>query len=183
MKAELRRKAGHQEILGETIAKFEFFQKGWNPYGRFLDVDKVDLILRRNQTGLPCYREVQVKFGKLYRVDKPWERQLFDVTSWRFFREDEFNRSGSHLFIAYVMSEDDQYRGDFFIFPVRAFASMIRSAPVTGGKHRVCISRCLAGTERWVLRRLGRFDLVSDETCLDVSKYRRNFGLLDEPSI
>ena len=57
---ELRRKAGHYEILGETYAKFEFFQKGWNPYSRFLDVDKVDLILRRRVNGLPDYREVQV---------------------------------------------------------------------------------------------------------------------------
>jgi hypothetical protein len=47
VKPELRRKAGHYEVLGETYAKFEFFQKGWNPYSRFLDVDKVDLILRR----------------------------------------------------------------------------------------------------------------------------------------
>lgn len=48
MKAEVRRRAGHYEILGETVAKFELFQKGWNPSSRFLDVDKVDLILRRN---------------------------------------------------------------------------------------------------------------------------------------
>jgi hypothetical protein len=43
---EIKLKAGHQEILGETIAKFEFFESGWNPDSRFLDVDKVDLILR-----------------------------------------------------------------------------------------------------------------------------------------
>ena len=43
---EMKLKAGHQEILGETIAKFEFFESGWNPDSRFLDVDKVDLILR-----------------------------------------------------------------------------------------------------------------------------------------
>jgi hypothetical protein len=46
--SENRRRAGHYEILGETYAKFEFFQHGWNPYSRFLDVDKVDVILRRN---------------------------------------------------------------------------------------------------------------------------------------
>src|SRR6266540_5580899 len=68
MQPELRRRAGHYEILGETYATFEFFQQGWNPYTRFLDVDKVDLILRRSQAGIPCYREVQVKFGKLFRV-------------------------------------------------------------------------------------------------------------------
>jgi hypothetical protein len=45
--ADMRSRFGHYEVLGETYAKFEFFEKGWNPYSRFLDVDKVDLILRR----------------------------------------------------------------------------------------------------------------------------------------
>jgi hypothetical protein len=42
--AEVPRKAGHYEILGETYAKVEFFEKGWNSYSRLLDVDRVDLI-------------------------------------------------------------------------------------------------------------------------------------------
>jgi len=179
MEPQLRRKAGHYEILGKTYAKLEFFQKGWNPYSRFLDIDKVDLILRRSRDGSPVYREVQVKFGKLYRVGPAWERRLFDVTSWRFFRQDEFDGVNPHLFIAYVMSEDDEYRGDFFIFPVRKFASIIRAAPMAGGKHRVYISRCRDDTARWVLRRKTRFDQVSNQTCLEVSAYRRNFGLLN----
>lgn len=180
MKPELRRRAGHYEVLGETYAKFEFFQKGWNPYSRFLDVDKVDLVLRRVTNGSPVYREVQVKFGKLYRVGSAWERRLFDVTSWRFFKNGEFDSSSPSLFIAYVMSEDDEYRGDFFVFPVRQFASIIRAAPMAGGKRRVYISRSKDDPKRWVLRRKTRFDLVTDETCLDVSAYRRNFGLLDQ---
>jgi hypothetical protein len=179
MKPELRRKAGHYEILGETYAKFEFFQKGWNPYSRFLDVDKVDLILRKTTKTGVVYREVQVKFGKLYRVGTAWERHLFDVTSWRFFKEDEFEDISSRLYIAYVMSEDDGYRGDFFIFPVREFTSIIRAAPMAGGKRRVFISRCRDNSRCWVLRRRGKFEQVTDETCLDVSAYRRNFGLLD----
>jgi len=32
----MRSRAGYYEILGETYAKFEFFEKGWNPYSRFL---------------------------------------------------------------------------------------------------------------------------------------------------
>jgi hypothetical protein len=52
-----RRKAGHQEILGETLAKFEFFQHGWHPYSRFLDVDKIDLILRRRLDSQVQYRK------------------------------------------------------------------------------------------------------------------------------
>jgi len=86
LSADIRRGAGHYEILGETYAKFEFFENGWNPYTRFLDVDKVDLILRRRHQNRPFYREVQVKYGKLYPVGSNWERALFDYTSWRFFR-------------------------------------------------------------------------------------------------
>lgn len=175
---KLKSRAGHYEILGETHAKYEFFQQGWNPYSRFLDVDKVDIVLRRVENGEPIYREVQVKFGKLYKVKRVWERQLFDVTSWRFFKQNEFDRCGRQLFITYVLSEDDAYRGDLFIFPVRKFASIIKAAPIAGEKHRVYISRCKNEPQRWVLRRQGRFECVSNDTCLDVSEYRRNFGLL-----
>jgi hypothetical protein len=183
MNPELRRKAGHYEILGETYAKFEFFQKGWNPYSRFLDVDKVDLILRRRTNTSPTYREIQVKFGKLYRVGAAWERRLFDVSSWRFFKDGEFDDANPQLYIAYVLSEDDEYRGDFFVFPVQEFASIIRAAPMSGGKRKVYISRCKGDPKRWVLRRSKtRFDQVTDDTCLEVSSYRRNFALLDRGS-
>jgi hypothetical protein len=182
LSAEVRRKAGHYEVLGETYAKFEFFENGWNSYSRFLDVDKVDLILRRNAGGKRVYREVQVKFGKLYPVGPAWERALFDFTSWRFFKEDEF---GGHLerkdfFIAYVLARDIGYRGDIFIFPVRAFAEIIRHSIPSKGQRKVYISRLRGVPERWVLRRANRFTTVTDETCLDVSKYRRNFDLLHE---
>jgi len=179
MEAEDRRKAGHYEILGETDAKFEFFQKGWNPYSRFLDVDKVDFILRRKVGGRPEYREVQVKFGKLYRVGPAWEKRLFDVTSWRFFRDDDFRHALPNLFVAYVLSEEE-YRGDIFLFPVADFVTVIRSAPLVGGdKRRVYISRTRTEPHRWVLRRQTKFGEVTDETCMDVTSYRRNFALLD----
>ena len=170
---------GTTRFLAKPTPSSNFFQHGWNPYSRFLDVDKVDLVLRRAKNGIPVYREIQVKFGKLYRVTNSWEQALFDVTSWRFFREDEFDRTGQLLFVAYVMSEDDEYRGDFFIFPVRDFSSIIRSAPVAGGKRRVYISRSVDDPKRWMLRRQRRFSQSCDESCLDVSKYRRNFDVLE----
>lgn len=184
MDPKLRAQAGHYEILGETYAKFEFINNNWNPYSRFLDVDKVDFILRRNLKTGPIYREVQVKFGKLYEVKSRWERDLFDVTSWRFFKEDEFEKTGSHLFVAYVLSRDDRYDGDFFIFPIREFESIIHAAPVVGKekdkeKHRVYISHCLGGGNRWVLRKETSFHEITNETCLDVTKYHRNFGILE----
>jgi hypothetical protein len=184
MEAERRRRAGHYEILGETYAKFEFFQKGWNPYSRFLDVDKVDLILRRTRERTPEYREVQVKFGKLYRVGPAWERQLFDVTSWRFFSDHEFTNSLPSLFIAYILSEDDQYRGDLFLFPVAAFSRIVQAAPLVGGdKRRVYISRDFREPDRWYLRRRAQFNEISDKTCLEVTEYRRNFGLLESAAL
>ena len=68
-------KAGHYEIHGETIAKFEFFDNGFNPYSRYLDIDKVDLILRKIQGNQIKYIEVQVKFGRLYQCGQKWEKE------------------------------------------------------------------------------------------------------------
>jgi hypothetical protein len=146
----------------------------------------VDLILRRNIAGQRVYREVQVKYGKLYEVGSPWERRLFDYTSWRFFREDEFDGQleQKDFFIAYVLARDLGYRGDIFIFPVRKFAEIIRGGiprkgqPSKGGR-KVYISRSRGEEERWFLRRrAGSFTAITDDTCLDVSQYRRNFALL-----
>jgi hypothetical protein len=109
-------------------------------------VDKVDLVLRRRVNGAPVYREVQVKFGKLYRCTQAWERPLFDVSSWRFFKDGEVEDADPGLYLAYVLSEDDEYRGDFFIFPAREFASIIRAAPMVSPskpKRRVYVSRCV----------------------------------------
>lgn len=181
LSTEHRRKAGHYEILGETYAKFEFFEQGWNPYSRFLDVDKVDLVLRRVGRGRPLYREMQVKYGKLFNTDSGWESRLFDLSSWRFFKEDEFasSLSNDNLYVAYVLAAAVGYRGDIFIFPVRVFADLIKCGVATGGKRKVYLSRVRGDDQRWVLRRTHRsFPAVSDDTCVDVSRFRRNFSVL-----
>jgi hypothetical protein len=179
MDTKSRRKAGHYEILGETHAKLEFFQHHWNPYSRFLDVDKVDLVLRKTTSRGPIYRDVQVKFGKLYRCEPKWERALFDLTSWRFFNQQEFDAVGRHLFLAYVLSEDDHYDGDFFVFPIADFARAIANAPLSAGKHQVYISRSCSDPARWYLRQQKKFTAITPESCLDLSRYRRAFDLLD----
>lgn len=175
-----KQKAGHYEVIGETLAKVEFFDNHWNPYSRFLDQDKVDLLLRRVVSGVPIYREVQVKYGKLYSVGGPaWEQALFDLTSWRFFRPKEFDTSPAALFLAYVLAEDSGYRGDIFIFPIRDFSALIARAPVAGKNHRVYISRCKDAPARWVLRCQSKFTEINSTTTVDVSKYRRAFHLLE----
>jgi hypothetical protein len=177
VQASLRRRAGHPEVIGEHIAKLAFFEAGWNPYSRFLDVEKIDLVLRR---GPGVYREVQVKFGKLFRTDSGWQKGFYDVSSWRPFGEGEFDGADPGLFIAYVLSEDDGYRGDIFLFPVRDFAALLREAPKVGGAQRhVYLSRCLDG-KRWVLRKTKtRVEALDESNCVDVTRYRRNFAVLD----
>ena len=142
----MKQKAGHQEILGETIAKFEFFENGWNPYSRFLDVDKVDLILRRRLPGRIVHREIQVKFGKLFECKLPWEKPLFSCTSFRFFSEKDLDSMTEQkgLFLAYVLSPDGGFKGDMLIFPIADFAKIVRMTYKSGnGKYKVYISRKL----------------------------------------
>jgi hypothetical protein len=50
---EKQQQAGHYEVLGEIYVAFELFENGWNPYSRFLDVDKVDFILRKLHENKP----------------------------------------------------------------------------------------------------------------------------------
>lgn len=177
----MRRKAGHQEILGETLAKFEFFQHGWHPYTRFLDVDKIDLILRRRRGTQVEYREIQVKFGKLYTCTAKWELPLFSVSSWRFFTEGNLtgltDRQG--LFFAYVLAPDDGFKGDMFIFPIDTFADIVRrSDKLKNESYRVYISRAHGEKGRWYVRRKSRFDALSEATTIDVTDYYRNFACL-----
>jgi hypothetical protein len=118
----------------------------------------------------------------LYRVTRGWESLLFDVMSWRFFKDGEFEDADPGLYLAYVLSEDDEYRGDFFIFPAHEFAAIIRAAPLVSPskpKRRVFMSRCRDEPSRWLLRRQSKFDAVNETTCLDVSGYRRNFAILE----
>jgi hypothetical protein len=178
---EMRRKAGHQEILGETVAKFEFFQNGWHPYSRFLDIDKVDLILRRRRANQVQYREIQVKFGKLFTCKVKWELPLFSVTSWRFFTEEDLSsltdRTG--LFLAYVLAPDDGFKGDMFIFPINAFAETVRrSDKLTNGRYRVFISRTHGDPARWYMRRTSSFKELNEDTVIDVTSFYRNFACL-----
>lgn len=179
---EMRQKAGHQEILGETLAKFEFFQHRWHPYSRFLDIEKVDLVLRRRLPEGVVYREVQVKFGKLHECTNAWEKRLFSHTSWRFFTEknlyDLTEQKG--IFVAYVLSPDDGYKSDMFIFPVEDFAAIVRrSDKLKNGSYRVYISRTIGDNPRWYVRRLAKFDAINELTVVDVTNYHRNFQCLE----
>lgn len=179
-----RRKAGHYEILGETLAKFEFFEAGWNPYQRYLDVDKVDFILRRRHLDLVDYCEVQVKYGKLYDCTLKWERPLFDLSSWRFFTDGEFSDVAHRrdFYLTYVLAHDSGYAGDLFIFPISVFHNLLNRAVVSGEKRIVWISRSKLNKDRWYFRIARNFASIDQSTCIDVTEYRRNFAVLGPES-
>jgi hypothetical protein len=179
--AEMRRKAGHQEILGETLAKFEFFSNGWHPYTRFLDVDKIDLVLRRRRATATEYREIQVKFGKLYALGTKWERELFSLTSWRFFSERDLVELEKQrgLYVCYVLAQDGGFRGDLFVFPVVEFAALVRGTRKSlQEKYRTLISCTRDNPPRWYIWSGHRVDSLRDDALVDVTRYYRNFACL-----
>jgi len=171
-------KAGHYEIQGETIAKFEFFDNGFNPYSRYLDVDKVDLILRKRVGKNIKYIEVQVKYGRLYECKPKWQTDKFDHTSWKFFKINEFQNAQENLFIAYVLGHPDGYKGDIFIFPVKDFHKLINSAISSntkkGKQTKVYIAHSIKNN-RWYLWKKWGFAKIDETNTIDVTQYRRNF--------
>lgn len=106
----VEQRSGHLEIIGETAAKLFLFQKGWNPYSRFLDVDKVDLILRRNRGNKPEYREIQVKYRRWFLAEgrSRWERKFFPATAWYDVAVDEFSGHRDGFFIMFVFGNPDR---------------------------------------------------------------------------
>lgn len=181
-----RLKAGHYEALGETLAKFEFFQHGWHPYSRFLDVDKIDLILRRRRNTTVYYREVQVKFGKLYKCTRGWEQGLFADTSWRFFKESEIAKLAERpdVYVAYILSPDDGFKGDMFVFRCNDFVTAIRSAfKVKRDHYNVYVSRSAQSPNRWFVRRRPRLEEITPDTTFEVSRHYRDFRCLEPDQV
>lgn len=178
MDKEAKSKAGHYEIQGETIAKFEFFDNGFNPYSRYLDIDKVDLILRKRNGQVIQYIEVQVKYGRLYKCGSKWQTDKFDYTSWKFFKLDEFKHAHNNLFVAYVFAYPEGYKGDIFIFPAKKFSELINCAIASntkkGKQAKVYIAHSII-EDKWYLWKKWNFEEVNNETTIDVTKYRRNF--------
>jgi tRNA uridine 5-carbamoylmethylation protein Kti12 len=178
-------RSGHLEIIGETAAKLLLFQQGWNPYSRFLDVDKVDLILRRNRQNAPEYREIQVKYRRLYEPDKPsrWDAKLFSVTAWYTANIDEFASHRPGFFVMFVFGYPNRrIEPDVLIFPSRVLHEIIQlsaSHKKDGDTKSLFISKSLADS-RWYVRLTRRKIAQIDTTnCEDVTKYRNNFAILD----
>lgn len=102
-----------------------------------------------------------------------------------FFKEEEFagHLDRKDFFIAYVLSRDPDpdkpaYQGDIFIFPVWKFVEIIRQGIGSKGQRKVYLSRLRGEEEHWFLRKATRFAKITDEACLEVTEYRRNFDVL-----
>jgi hypothetical protein len=178
--------AGHLEIVGETIAKFELHQNGWNPFQHFVDDDKVDLVIRKRLAdGQILFREIQVKHGRFYEHGKSgWQGKLFTRTVWRNFSRQEFKQGSKDFFVMLVCggTMDFQYAGDTFVFRGSEFQSLLQQLPAfrLGGED-VAMYLTLGIDGRWyMLRNRKKFSAISPDTCIDVTHARRNFGILSE---
>ena len=178
----IEQKPGHLEVIGETAAKLLLFQKGWNPYSRFLDVDKVDLILRRSQKNKTEYREIQIKYRRLFENNRDrWDGRLFSATAWYNADKDEFKAHRPGFFILFVFGYPDRrLEKDVLIFPSKEFHEIIQKSPPIkeGDKRVVYISKAKNnhGWYTWLSRK--KFSAISPQTCQDVSRFLNNFDLL-----
>jgi len=178
------KRAGHQEIHGENIAQFEFSQAGWNPFKHYVDVDKVDLLLRRRTPpNPPEYREVQVKWCRSWKITG-WRGKFFTHVSWRNFTTEDFADYRPELFIAFVTPNAEQiYTGDIFIFRSRDFHELILRCPAFKlGTNRKFFELGQHHDGRWflLLKRNASKHLDAD-TGVEITSAWRNFDLLDAP--
>jgi hypothetical protein len=177
---------GHLEVIGETIAKFELYQNGWNPFQHFVDDDKVDLVIRKRAAdGEILFREIQVKHGRFYPSGKSgWKQALFKRTAWRNFARDEFVEQRRKFFVMLVLggTTDFQYAGDTFLFSGSEFHGLLQKLPAfRHGGDEVAMYLSLGNDDRWyVMKNRKAFKTISEETCVDVTRARRNFQILSE---
>ena len=180
-------KAGHQEILGETVAKFEIFRKGWNPYSRFLDHEKIDLVARKNTGSEILYVDVQVKQCRLYDVGEKWAKHLFSVTTWGFFNPVSFDDCNPNLVIAmvFVHGQDGasitDYTGDIFLFGAKEFRELLNKAVPSKDQVKVYIAQDVADPNRWYWCSKWNKSMTLNASCVvDVSGNRQNFEVMDK---
>ncbi|MGC2413918.1 MAG: hypothetical protein WA459_14615 [Stellaceae bacterium] len=106
---------------------------------------------------------------------------FFSQTSWRFFSQKNLNDLLEHdgLYLAYVLSHDDGFKGDMFIFKADEFVDIVRRSDQVGnGNYRVYISAAASEDRRWFVRRTPKFNQLNDETVIEVSKHYRDFERL-----
>lgn len=180
-----RAKAGHQEILGETIAKFELFRNGWNPYSRFLDAERIDLVARKNTGKEILYADVQVKKITLFRVGEKWASQLFDVVAWRLFKGTEFDDCNPNLVVALVLIQGENgesitdYQGDIFLFTAARFSELLKQAVPSKGV-KMLLARSVSDPSRWFWCKAWNSKMGLDPaSVIEVSDARQAFHVLD----
>ncbi|MGA2281619.1 MAG: hypothetical protein ABSG80_15105 [Verrucomicrobiota bacterium] len=175
-------KSGHQEIIGETLAKLWLFEQGWDPYDRFLDRYKVDFVLRTQKASAPVYRDIQVKFRSLHPPCK-WMKPMFSVHTGIRLGKDDFKDHRPELFVVVVLRTKSQpYQTDYFTFPSKWFRERIQEAPFYKKNVSKIVSFAKAATaDNWfILKQRKKFLQVNVETCLNIDSYRNNAALLGQ---
>ncbi|HEY1932382.1 MAG TPA: hypothetical protein VGG99_10250, partial [Acetobacteraceae bacterium] len=89
-----------------------------------------------------------------------------------------------HLYLAYVLLEDNAHTPHIFLFRAAEFVDIVkRSDKRRNDKYCVCISMARESDKDWYVRRLSKFEDLSDTSVIDVSKHYGNFKVLEELNV
>jgi len=148
-------KPGHQEVIGETIAKLRLFEKGINTYSRFLDVDAVDFVIRSRKRKKINYKEIQMKYSKYHKKSNGY---WFGINKKSFEYRDNF-------YFMFICGEI----GNIFIIPSKKLKNFIRKFNSDKVKWHVFIK------ER---KNMWYFSTKKEYDDINITEYRNQFEIL-----
>ncbi len=149
-------KAGHKEVIGETIAKLRLFYEGFNVYSRFLDVDAVDFIIRDRKKKKVFYKEIQMKYSKYYPSSKDY---------WFGVSKTSFEHRENHFFM-FICGEIEK----IFIIPSKKMNNFLKKFNEDEKKWHVVIRE---RKNMWYFATRGR-----SQKSVNITEFLNQFSLL-----
>jgi hypothetical protein len=155
-------KAGHKEVIGETIAKLVLYRNGFNPYSRFLDTEAIDILVRNDKNNNTTYNEIQIKYSKKYQ--DPKENYWFSIQQSTF-------KPRHYFYFMFICENEDQ----ILIIPSLTIGRMLDKLKITIPKGKKL------GKWHFIVDRDGdRFFLRTKrgEEKIEVTNYLNNYEVL-----
>ena len=150
-------KAGHKEVIGETIAKLVLFRNKFNVYSRFLDVDAVDMIVRNKKNDKITYNEIQIKYSKYYEGNKDF---------WFSVKKSTFDPR-YYFYFMFICADEDC----IFIIPSLTLNDFLQKMTFLE-KDKKWDIHIVNRNDRWY------FTTKKGEKNIDITYYRNGFGRL-----
>jgi hypothetical protein len=161
------------EIVKELIRK-EYEAQGWTVIDNHIDYD---LVAEKGVARL----NLSIRFSVLFKPTPHWESDLFKLTSWSMVHSNAFSAKKDPndrvIFLLYhKINGIEEYKDDFFSFPVNVFRMLINQAPMSKQNRKLYISK---HRNDWFVRKYGigaNSQNAISVFCTPVSRYRRSFS-------